>query len=61
MYAKWEEIEEQIRLAAESVLTDHDPTEGPLDPSQVEWALETAGRIAYETMEKLDGYELEDM
>lgn len=61
LYAEWDEIERLIRDEAEGVLAAHDPTEGPLHPSQLEWARETAGKITDAVMCHLDGYTPSDI
>jgi hypothetical protein len=52
LYAKWEDIEQRVHWAVESVLIEDDPPNG-----QVEWAQEMANQIVAATMLRLDGYE----
>jgi hypothetical protein len=58
LYARWDDVLDRVREAVEGVLTDHDPAEGPLSPSQIEWAQEMAGRVADDVELHLDGWTL---
>jgi hypothetical protein len=61
LYARWDDIEARVRDAVEAVLTDHDPAEGLITQSQIEWAQETAERVWQTVDLHLDGYTTADV